>query len=332
MKCANPTLCYIDEKGKRNFRSWNLASDIIKQTDNIPFNCGKCLICRKRNSLELARKCVLHASLYETNCFLTLTYDGTSVGENKLNYSDIQKFKKRLRQHVSRHYNGKKIEIFNVHEYGRGGRKHWHLVIFNHDFKDKTFFTSNKGNTIYTSQTLLELWPYGHNTIGNVTEASAMYQAQYTQKDIKNGNTNNEKKAKSNHSGIGRPFFMRMYRQILSLGYVPFGKQKMPIPRSFLKIAHKHFSHFYDQANFFDTSTRKALYRPFKQGEENKEIAQLYIKFKEQQKELIKELETEWWNTIEKEFDTKEKPDFVKSAENLLYDLKQKNDSAIERF
>ena len=329
MKCANPTLCYIEQDtGKRLFRSWDKASDQIKQTDRLVFNCGKCLFCRKKNSLELARRCVLHASLYEQNCFITLTYDEDNLGENKITYSDIQKFKKRLRKKLQ----PKKVEIFNVHEYGKNGRKHWHLVIFNHDFTDKELFTVKNGNRIYTSQTLKELWPCGHNTIGEVTEASALYQAQYTQKDIKNGNTNNDRKAKSNHSGIGRGFFLRNFRQILSLGYIPFGKTKMPIPRYFEKLAHKHWCHFNDQTAFFDQSYRKRIYTPFKTGQENKQIADLYAYYLTIKHEKIKEMEEQWNEVIMTEFDTKEKPDFIKSAENALYQVKQKQLTQKEKF
>ena len=273
----DPVLCYTDEGGKKLFRHFSIANHVFKyHLHQQVFNCGKCLFCRKKKAYELASRCVLHSSLYIQNCFITLTYDETKKGyHNEFNYKDVQDFKKRLRAHCARVYK-KKIEIFNVHEYGKNGRKHWHLVIFNHDFTDKELFTVKNGNRIYTSQTLKELWPFGHNTIGEVTEASALYQAQYTQKDIKNGNTNNDRKAKSNHSGIGRGFFLRNYRQILSLGYIPFGKTKMPIPRYFEKLAHKHWCHFNDQTAFFDQSYRKRIYTPFKTGQENKQIADLY--------------------------------------------------------
>ncbi len=329
MKCANPTLCYIDrDSNKRIFRSWDKANDQIKQTDHILFNCGKCLFCRKKQSLELARRCVLHASLYSSNCFLTLTYEDSAIGDNTISYSDIQKFKKRLRRAVA----PKKIEIFNVHEYGKNGRKHWHLVVFNHDFNDKTLHTIKKGNRIYTSETLKKLWPHGYNTIGEVTEASAMYQAQYTQKDIKNGNSNNDRKSKSNHSGIGKKYFEQHFRQILSLGYIPIGGRKMPLPRYFEKIAHKHYCHFYDQSAFFDTSYRKRLYTPFKNNDGNQAIAELYIRYKTLKQEKILEWEQEWNDVIMTEFDTKQKPDFIKSAENALYELNKNNLTSEEKF
>lgn len=330
MKCINPVL-RAQLGNKILFRHFNLASSIIKKI-GIPFNCGQCLACRKRNSKELARRCVLHASLYQDNCFITLTYDESALGDNTINYSDIQKFKKRLRRQLA----PKKIEIFNVHEYGKNGRKHWHLVIFNHDFKDKEIFTTNNGTSIYTSEILRKLWPYGYNTIGTVTEASAMYQAQYTQKDIKNGNTNNTHKAKSNHSGIGRNYFNRHYKQILSLGYIPFDNQKMPLPRYFEKLAHKHYCHYYDQSAFFDTNERKKIHRPFKQNDPTnfpiREIADLFISYKEKKQQHIQEQAELYEEVIDTHLKTLEKPDFVKSGINALYDLKNKNNSQKENF
>lgn len=327
MKCINPVL--KANLGKKIlFRHWNLASSIVKQT-GIPYDCGQCIHCRKKKAKELARRCVLHASMYTHNCFITLTYNESYVGDNRINYSDIQKFKKRLRRSLA----PKKIEIFNVHEYGKNGRKHWHLVIFNHDFEDKQTYSTSQGISIYNSNTLSKLWSYGYNTIGTVTEASAMYQSQYTQKDIINGNTNNEKKAKSNHSGIGKPFFDKHYKQILTLGYIPFGEQKMPIPRYFEKLAHKHYCHFYDTSAFFKTDTRKEpLYRPFKQGEENHQIAELYIKYKEHKNALIEEKSEDWIKTINTYIETKYKPDFVKAGENTLREMQTKQLTKKEKF
>ncbi|WNK14271.1 MAG: replication initiator protein [Microvirus sp.] len=326
MKCINPTL--KAEIGKRTiFRSFNLASNIVKKI-GIPFNCGKCIACRKRNAKELARRCVLHASLYENNCFVTLTYDESAIGNNTLDYTDIQKFKKRLRKSL----NGKKIEIFNVHEYGKQGRKHWHLVIFNHDFSDKTLYTTNNSIPIYTSEELQRLWPFGYNTVGDVNEASAMYQAQYTQKDIINGNDNNAKKAKSNHSGIGKPYFNKHWKQLLSLGYVPINNEKMPLPRYFEKLAHKHYCHYYDQSAFFDTKDRKALYRPFKKESPNIEIANLFITYKKNKLQYIEEKAEEWEQIINKHTSENSSPDFVKSGENFLREEKLKRLTKKEKF
>lgn len=336
MKCADPKLCYTSKyTGKRQFRHFSLASRFFKTLHNEVFDCGHCLFCRKKRALELSIRCVLHASMYHSNCFVTLTYDENKAGyHNNFDYKEIQDFKKRLRMHCQRHHSGKKIEIFNVHEYGKNGKKHWHLVIFNHDFSDKTLYTVKKSIPLYTSKTLEKLWPFGFNTIGDVTEASAMYQAQYTQKDIKNGNQNNSKKSDSKHKGIGKPYFLRHFRQILSNGYISFGTgtsmRKVPIPRSFEKIAHKHYSHFHEPENFFDNERRKKLYTPFKPGQENSQISDLYIHYRSIKDEQIEKIKEEWDKVIQTHLNTGEKPEFIKSAENALYDLKNKLN--IEQF
>lgn len=329
MKCADPILCYLDSKGNRKFRNFSFA---IRQIGGIPnshivFDCGKCLTCRKKKAYELASRCVLHASLYQNNCFLTLTYDEKKEGyHNEFDYTEIQKFKKRLRRHLE----PKRIEIFNVHEYGKNGKKHWHLVVFNHDFADKEIHTVHNGTNLYTSEILAKLWPHGFNTIGDVSAASAMYTAQYMEKDFKNRNVGTKKKSHSKHSGIGKPYFLKNYRQLLILGYVPINGTKLPLPRLFEKTAHKHYCHFYDKQKFFDTASRKAVYRPFKLAEENLEIANLYVNYLEIKKEKIKELEESWNTVISQYLTTNKTPDFIKANSNALYDLQRSE--KLERF
>lgn len=327
MKCSDPVLCYKDEKGKRRFKHFSLCNPFEKkyQYRDEVFSCGKCLFCRKRKAYELACRCVLHSSVYTSNCFLTLTYDEKKEGyHNEFNYPDIQKFKKRLRQHCHRHHGGKKIEIFNVHEYGKNKKKHWHLVVFNHDFLDKTLYTKKNDIPIYTSKLLESLWPYGYNTIGDVTTASAMYQAQYMEKDFRNDNITNRYRSNSKHSGLAKPYFLKNFSQLLRLGYVPINGKKLPLPRYFEKLAHKHYSHYYETENFFDTDQRKKLYTPFKEGQENLEIAKLYIDYKKQKVIKIQELEKNWEELISKHYETGEDPDFIQAGKNALYDLKNK--------
>lgn len=325
MKCSDPILCYNSTTGKTIYRHFSLASETFKRIHHYTHNCRKCLSCRKKQSYELASRCVLHSSVYPDNCFLTLTYDESLPQyHNNFEYPDIQKFTKRLRSYIKYH-SDKKADIFNVHEYGKNGKKHWHLIIFNESFKDKTYKFTRNGNRLYVSKTLEKLWPHGIHSIGDVTEASAMYQAQYTQKDFQYGNITNGKKSSSHHSGLGRPYFLQNYKQILSLGYIPFAGRKMPLPRYFEKIAHKHWCHFNDTTAFFPTKTRKeALYTPFKPGLENKEIADLFDKYKLIKQEKIQQLTEEWNDVMTKYFDSKESPDFVKSGENAIYDLNNK--------
>lgn len=332
MKCADPVLCYTDTKGSRQFRNFRLSNDIYKRMAQQVFSCGKCIFCRKKKAFELAARCVLNASLYEQNCFLTLTYDEKKKGyHNEFNYEDIQKFKKRLRQYVSR-TEGKKIAVFNVHEYGRNRKKHWHLIVFNWSPSDKELYTYSKSIPLYVSERVSKLWKHGFITVGDVSEASAMYQSQYMEKDIKHGTRSSDRyKSNSKHSGMGRDYFLAHYRQILSNGWVPYGGRRMPLPRYFYKIAHKHFSHFFEKANFENTKTRRALYTKFKSDDEAKrEIAELFIFYKTKRDEYIRELNDEWDQFITEHLQTKEKPDFIKAAENKLHDLR--NQQKQEKF
>lgn len=320
MKCLDPVLCYRTSSGAQ-YRHFSLANRLfLLKYDNI-YPCGTCTLCRKQKARELAMRCVLHASLYQYNCFLTLTYDETKeTYHNDFEYKDIQDFKKRLRRHCDYHFK-KKIQIFNVHEYGKNGKKHWHLVCFNHNFPDRV---KNPGSKYYNSSSLSDLWRFGHHSIGDVSEASAMYTAQYAQKDVKNGNTHNNKKSHSKHSGIGRDYFLKHYNQILRLGHVPFDGKELPLPRYFQKLAHKHYSHFYEPGNFFDYPHRKKLYTPFKIGQESREIAELYREFSKDKQIKLLEAKERLDQKINDYLSTGKKPDFILSADNYLYDQQNK--------
>lgn len=326
MRCYDPVLCYHMD-GHKVFRNWSFARDSVYLRCIKPdfvFNCEKCLFCRKRRSIELAARCVLHGSLYLDNMFLTLTYDESKkTYHNNFEYKDIQLFKKRYRQHVFRHW-GTKVDIFNVHEYGKNGKKHWHLMIFGHNFPDRKIITTSNGLPLSVSFELKKLWPYGHHAIGDLSEASAMYQAQYMEKDFKNRNTTSKKKSHSKHSGLARPYFLKHYSQILRNGFVPFNGYKLPLPRYFIKLAHKHYCHYYEPSAFHDIPSRKALYRPFKENESNKEIADLFANYKLIKQERILELEKEFEEVILSYLDKEIVPDFVASGANAEYDLLNK--------
>lgn len=335
MKCADPKLCYT-VNGKKIWRHFSIVKTHLRillqnKKPDIVTDCGQCIHCRKKRAYELACRCVLHASLYKDNCFLTLTYDEKRKGyHNELEYSDIQNFKKRFRQHVWR-TNKKRIEIFNVHEYGKHGKKHWHLIVFNYDFADKTVFSKTAETTLFTSKELERFWPFGFNTVGDVTAASAMYTALYVNKDFKNGNLTNGKKSKSNHSGIGKAYFLQHYRQILTLGYVPVDGRKLPVPRYFQKLAHKHWAWFNDRSYFHDTPLRRKVYSNFTELKPaNRHIGNLWPVFKLQRNLVVTELEAEWTSTVDDYLTTNEDPDFIMSASNTLYDLQRRTTD--ERF
>lgn len=339
-KCVDPVLCYTGQN-TRKFRHFSLSSPTFKALHQTVYNCGKCIFCRKRKATELALRCVLHASIYKQNCFLTLTYDEKKDGyHNEFNYPDIQDFKKSLREFVSsgeycdlrtkkikrrrlpKEYR-QKIEIFNVHEYGRNGKKHWHLVVFGWKPEDCRPFSGNGGFPLSTSRDLSKIWPHGFHTIGDVSLASAMYQAQYTQKDFQYSHAGTSRRSHSKHSGIARPYFERHYEQILRLGFVPFGGKKAPVPRYFLKLAHRHWCHFHDLTAFEVTKTRKEpLYRPL--DNPSRHVSDCFDFYTSLRKEFIAELAFDWDQFIQQNLFSTAEAEFQLAGENAMHDLKNR--------
>lgn len=146
--------------------------------------CGKCIGCRLEYSRQWAIRCVHEASLWEDNCFLTLTYSDENLPENgslsKGQGSDFQLFMKRLRKKF-----GEGIRFFQCGEYGEQNfRPHHHACLFNFDFPDKVLWSNRLGNRLYTSEILNSIWGHGYCIIGEVTFESAAYVARYITKKI----------------------------------------------------------------------------------------------------------------------------------------------------
>ena len=148
----------------------------------VEFACGQCIGCRLERSRQWAIRCVHEASLYEDNCFITLTYDNEHLPfDRSLCLDHFQKFMKRLRFK----FKPRVIRFFHCGEYGENlGRPHYHACLFNFDFEDKKLFREKYGVRLYVSEILQELWPFGFSTVGNVTFESAAYVARYVTKKI----------------------------------------------------------------------------------------------------------------------------------------------------
>lgn len=129
-------------------------------------------------------RCVHEAKMHPQNCFLTLTYDQQSVPvDYSVKLRDWQLFMKRLRDHVQ----PLRIRFYACGEYGdRSLRPHYHALIFNYDFPDKTFYrTNSQGDRCYRSDLLNELWGHGTvNELGDVNFKTAGYVARYVMKKI----------------------------------------------------------------------------------------------------------------------------------------------------
>lgn len=185
MACFHPIDAWQSRWKKDNGKSsvlFSVPSNPLN-FEAIKVGCGQCVGCRLERSKKWAMRCVHEASLYEDNCFITLTYNDEHLPDDgSLNIRHFQKFMKRLRKKFS----GSTIRFFHCGEYGdRYGRPHYHACLFNFDFPDKEIFkVTPSGEKLYTSQILSDLWPFGFSTVGSLTFASAAYVARYIMKKV----------------------------------------------------------------------------------------------------------------------------------------------------
>lgn len=199
MTCTRPLPGWFSkvrnpETGKRSV-VFSVSEALVDRPVQVP--CGQCLGCRQERSRQWAIRCSHEAALYDDNCFLTLTYADDALPANgSLVLQDYQQFLKRLRERVY----PQKIRFFGCGEYGATcrrcgksrkfcrcrkfdkilGRPHYHLIVFNYRPGDLKFYKQSGPNQLFTSPLLEKVWPYGFNTVGQVSFGSAAYVASYT--------------------------------------------------------------------------------------------------------------------------------------------------------
>ena len=151
MPCYHPLTGYrsieVTANGKRK-----LVFDPNKGYVDLPVTipCGQCIGCRLERSRQWAMRCYHEASLYDLNCFVTLTFNDTHIAsDGSLDHRDYQLFMKRLRKKFPKN----KIRNYHCGEYGEQcrtcgqqrkycqckkyipspGRAHHHACLFNFD-------------------------------------------------------------------------------------------------------------------------------------------------------------------------------------------------------
>lgn len=177
--CLYPLTAYrskdIGPSGKRG-----ITFDRNASFSGIPMKlpCGQCINCRLSRSLQQAVRCMHEKQLHTESSFVTLTYEDKHLPEGgTLVPRDHTLFMKRMRKKY-----GKGIRFYMCGEYGETTKRpHFHYLFFNRDFRDKKFYKMAKDGVsrLYTSESLRELWEYGHNVIGDVTLESCAYVARY---------------------------------------------------------------------------------------------------------------------------------------------------------
>lgn len=255
MPCFNPLEGYrsktVTKNGKRKI-VFNTQDGFVDLPVKVP--CGQCIGCRLERSRQWAIRCVHEASLYSSNCFITLTYNDHNLPVGgSLVLDDFQRFMKRLRKKF-----GDGIRFFHCGEYGeKFKRPHYHACIFNLDFPDKKLVYKRLGHNIYSSVILSELWPYGFHEIGDVTFESAAYVARYIMKKV-NGkkadmhytsidyNTGEyvdlkpEYVTMSRRPGLGSKWFDKFSTDVFPSDFIVLNEKKMRPP--------KYYDYLYDIA------------------------------------------------------------------------------------
>lgn len=196
-------------------------------------------------------RCVHEASLYESNCFLTLTYSPENLPrDGSLNKKHFTDFMKRLRFK----YSGHRIRYFHCGEYGdTTGRPHYHACLFNFDFPDRKAFKRANSVRLDTSDTLERLWGHGFCTVGDVSFESAAYVARYIMKKV-TGNAAEDHYTRINEEtgeitvlqpeyttmsrrpGIGKEWFDAYQADVFPDDFVIMRGKKMKPPRFYDSI------------------------------------------------------------------------------------------------
>lgn len=173
----------------------------------IELPCGKCIGCTLRYARDWTTRIMHEASLHNENAFITLTYETKKLPPGELlRHRDWQLFMKKLRDK----YAPKKIGYYVAGEYGpQGGRPHYHAILFNHNFADRTKIRvlDQSDNQLYRSSELDKLWRNGFASIGLVTPQSAAYVARYCLKKV---NTAPSERNKTSDDQVDTKEYSRM--------------------------------------------------------------------------------------------------------------------------
>lgn len=218
-------------------------------------------------------RCVHEASLYDENCFITLTFDEEHLPKSgSVSPSDFQKFMKRLRKK----FPGRKIRYYHCGEYGEESeRPHYHAALFNFDFPDKELIKVSDGNRLYRSPLLESLWPFGISSIGSLTFESAAYVARYITKKVYGEKAEDHYRGRhpeytTMSKGIGKDFCHKFMDEIFPDDFVVVRGKKMGVP--------KYYEQFLDEKELNDIK-RKRKFKAYDHSENNT-AARLYVRDK----------------------------------------------------
>lgn len=234
MTCFSPVKGYrsrdLNSKGNRSI-VFSHKAGYIDLPLQVP--CGRCTGCLLDRAKNWAVRCVHEASLYKSNCFLTLTYAPEKMPLNgSLRPRDFVLFMKRLRKKFG------KVRYFQCGEYGEYlKRPHHHCIIFGWEPTDKSLWSVRGEVKLYRSPSIEELWGHGYITVGNVTYESAAYIARYVLKKNFGTDAENHYQGKvkeyitmSRFPGIGKKWLEKFSSDVYKTDKLHYGLGKLTKP------------------------------------------------------------------------------------------------------
>lgn len=254
MTCFSPVRAFrAVAPNKRGRRPIVFSRRESGSDESVSISCGQCIGCRLERSRQWAMRCMHEASLYDDNCFVTLTYNDANLPVGgTLVRRDLQLFLKRLRK-FSVKRRGRGFRFYACGEYGdETFRPHFHVLLFDYNFRDRyTWRRSVSGNKLSRSEELERLWSVGSSEIGDVTFQSAGYVARYCVKKVVGRAAAEhylrydcegrpyqllpEFAAMSLKPGIGRPWLLRFQADVYPHDFVIVNGRKVKPPRFYDK-------------------------------------------------------------------------------------------------
>lgn len=245
MTCRSPRDAWFSQAktaaGKRRvqFTPNGAFGDVFK------IACQRCDMCRIDKAAAVGARVDLEmqtalSSGFDGAIFLTLTYDDEHLPPGgSLRPVDVQLFMKRLREHLARRFNRKRIRFFLAGEYGeRLARPHYHAIIVGHDFReDRRKWSKPGADQLYRSESLEKLWPFGTALFGDAGPGSGKYVAQYSLKKVYGKEApgwyqGREPEFMRSSQGLGRDAFeLDMASNLAMDGVVTSDGKINPIPR-----------------------------------------------------------------------------------------------------
>lgn len=209
--------------------------------------CGKCPECYTRRAQDWGTRAQHEMSLYpNNNAFITLSYDNAQLKNCSFDYTDFQKFIKRLRKKHD-------IRYMTSLEYGgKHGRLHFHSILFNYypiridprtqeEVPLKKLKISPSGYQLFRSDEIEKLWPYGYSSVAPANIETAYYIAKYALSDSTYVNSDGEilsdRLFTSKNPAIGLTYFKIHYKSLIAKSIF----EGFSMPRYYIKMLEKFF-------------------------------------------------------------------------------------------